>query len=235
MLARRAVDLFTVEMVEELLVAAIRLRRPQHVAPVLDTLDEILAGLGRPPVWAVTVGWIRLQLAVAAEDADGAAAVALGLNQIAALGGRQRAQCAAADRWARAFAGQVNPDDVMAAADGLVEGELPWEASRLVGHAAIRTTDATAARRMLERARELSSLDIAASEGKSEASLGGLSEREVEVARMVLAGGTYREIGVAPVHFPQDRRAPRRPHPHQAGRHDQGRVRGLAASPLRSL
>jgi DNA-binding CsgD family transcriptional regulator len=48
---------------------------------------------------------------------------------------------------------------------------------------------------MLERARELSSLDIAASEGRSEASLGGLSEREVEVARMVLAGGTYREIG----------------------------------------
>ena len=99
------------------------------------------------------MGWIRLQLAVVAEDADGAAAAALELNQIAAPGGRQRAQCAAATRWARAFAGQVDPDEVMAAADGLVEEELPREASRLVGHAAIRTTDATAARRMLERAR----------------------------------------------------------------------------------
>ena len=194
-LARRAVDLFTVEIAEELLVAAVRLRRPQHVAPVLDTLDQILGGLGRPPAWAVSVGWIRLQLAVAAEDADAAAAAAFELDQIGAPGGRQRAQCAAADRWARAVAGHVDPDGVMAAADGLVEGELPWEASRLVGHAAIRTTDASAARRMLERARELSSLDIAASEGRSETSLGGLSEREVEVARLVLDGATYREIG----------------------------------------
>ncbi len=194
-LARRAVDLFTVEIVEELLVAAVRLRRPQHVAPVLDTLDQIVAGLGRPPAWAVTVGWIRLQLAVSAEDADGAAAAAQELKQIAAPGGRQRAQCAAADRWARAFAGQVDPDDVMAAADGLVEGELPWEASRLVGHAAIRTTDASAARRLLERARDLSSAEVTSDQGRAETSLGGLSEREVEVARMVLAGGTYREIG----------------------------------------
>jgi DNA-binding CsgD family transcriptional regulator len=64
-----------------------------------------------------------------------------------------------------------------------------------VGQAAIRTTDAAAARRLLERARDLSSAEVVPAGGRAETQYGGLSEREVEVARMVLDGGTYREIG----------------------------------------
>jgi DNA-binding CsgD family transcriptional regulator len=48
---------------------------------------------------------------------------------------------------------------------------------------------------LLERARELSSAEVVSEKGRAESGHGGLSEREVEVARMVLAGGTYREIG----------------------------------------
>ena len=70
-LARRAVDLFLVEAVEELAVAATRLRRYRRVAPVLDALDGIVAALGHPVPWAISVGWIRLQVAIAAEDAAG--------------------------------------------------------------------------------------------------------------------------------------------------------------------
>jgi DNA-binding CsgD family transcriptional regulator len=199
-LARRAVDLFTVELVEELLVAATRLRRPARIAPVLDTVDGIVERLGRPPAWVVTVGWIRVQLAVAAEDAAAVAVAAQGIAAVcgtldARAGTRQRAQCAAARLWAEVLAGQVDPDAASTVAGELAEAELPWEGSRLVGQAAIRTTDPAAARRLLERARDLSSAEVAPAEGRAESQYGGLSEREVEVARMVLDGGTYREIG----------------------------------------
>jgi DNA-binding CsgD family transcriptional regulator len=209
-LARRAVDLFGLEPVEELLVAAARLRQHQRIGPVLDTLETIVDRLGRPAAWAAAVGWIRLQVAVAGEDAGAAAAAAGELATVVAGGPaapRQRAQATAADRWARALAGEVDPDAVAAAADQLVAVQLPWEASRLAGHAAVRTTDAAAARRLLERAREFTGAGTGAVtgagagagpatvEGRGGGSSGGLSDREVEVARLVLDGRTYREIG----------------------------------------
>ncbi|MBO0847759.1 MAG: helix-turn-helix transcriptional regulator, partial [Nocardioides sp.] len=73
--------------------------------------------------------------------------------------------------------------------------ELPWEASRLAGQAAIRTADAPLARRLLELARDLSSAEVATPDATADGKPAGLSEREVEVARLVLAGATYREIG----------------------------------------
>jgi len=199
-LARQAVDLFGLEPVEELLVAAARLRHHQRVAPVLDTLAQIVDRLGRPAGWEVPVGWIRLQLAVATEDA-GAATAAAGQLAATTVDGagpgtaRQRAQVAAAGRWARALAGEVDPEAVLAAAEDLAAAQLPWEASRLAGHAAIRTPDPAAARRLLERARELAGTDPLTVDGRAGPSYGGLSDREVEVAQLVLEGRTYREIG----------------------------------------
>jgi DNA-binding CsgD family transcriptional regulator len=198
-LARRAVDLSQLEAVEELLVAAARLRQQRRAAPVLATLTEAVAGLGRPPAWAVALGWTALQVAIAAEDTGAAEAAAAELDAVAAgavLGERQRAQCAAARVWARTLADDIDPDEADRAATDLAAAELPWEASRLAGQAAIRTDDPQAARRLLERARDLGpSAEAAAPATGADAVLSGLSEREVEVARLVLAGRTYREIG----------------------------------------
>jgi DNA-binding CsgD family transcriptional regulator len=193
-LARRTVDLFTAEAVEELAVAATRLRRQARVAAVLDSLDSIVARLGSPPPWAVTVGWIRVQVAVAEENTAGVV-TAVGAMPEPPARTRQAAQRSAARLWAEVLAGAVVEDAVTAAADELAAAELPWEASRLVGQAAIRTTDPALARRLLERARDLSSAEVTPAAGKAETQYSGLSEREVEVARMVLAGDTYREIG----------------------------------------
>ncbi|MFV2019605.1 LuxR C-terminal-related transcriptional regulator [Micromonospora sp. LOL_023] len=194
-LARRAVDLFQVEVVEELLVAAARLRHHQRITPVIDELDGIVDRLGRPAAWAVSIGWIRLQIAVVGEDAAAAAAAAARLGAIDPDGQRQQAQCRAAARWADTLTGEVDADAVLSDAADLAAAELPWESSRLIGHAAIRTTDASAARRLLERARDLSRVEVAANDTQPDASRGGLSDREVEVARLVLAGRTHREIG----------------------------------------
>lgn len=193
-LARRAVDLLALEPVEELLVAAARLRQPHRITPVADALEAIVDRLGRPPVWTVSAGWTRLHVAVAVEDAAGAADAARALAGVAAPGPRQRAQVTAAGHWARALAGEVDPDAVLAAAEALAAADLPWEASRLAGHAAIRTTDAGGARRLLERARELAGPEPGGG-GAGAPARGGLSEREVEVAQLVLAGRTHKEIG----------------------------------------
>jgi DNA-binding NarL/FixJ family response regulator len=194
-LARRAVDLFHAEVLEELAVAAARLRQQHRIAPVLDTLDEIVGKLGDPPAWAITAAWTRLQLAIAAEDAKAATAIATSLPDTTAP--RQQAQQTAAARWAEVLAGDVDPDAVLAAADTLATHDLPWEASRLSGQAAIRTTDPAAARRLLEHARELSQPEAASTPATPAAAERptGLSEREAEVARLVLAGRTHRDIG----------------------------------------
>jgi DNA-binding CsgD family transcriptional regulator len=202
MLARRTVDVSHVECVEELAVAAARLRHRVRMEPVLDLLEAMVARLGQP--WQVAVAWVRLQVAIAEEDPATAAVVGRRLGTVCAPrpgsghaggGRRQAAQCAASAQWTRVLGGDVDADAAITVGDQLAAAELPWEGSRLVGQAAIRTTDAAAARRLLEHARELSSAEVGPAEAKATSQYGGLSEREVEVARMVLAGGTHREIG----------------------------------------
>ena len=78
------------------------------------------------------------------------------------------------------------------AASALAGRGLAWDASRLAGQAAIRADDATVARRLLEQARELHRQTDTAAPGAAEV---GLSDREVEIARFVVDGLTYKEIG----------------------------------------
>ncbi len=203
-LARRAVDLFHVEVVEELAVAAARLHHPQRIEPVLALLEQYLAGLGGPTAWARALGWTRLQMAVAADDATLADAAADRLERTGSGPGGPDARTGAARVWASVVSGTVDETAVTSAVDGLAGLDLPWEASRLAGQAAINSTDATAARRLLERARELSSPEARGSApsgptpgvtSDAQGARAGLSEREVEVARLVLEGRTHREIG----------------------------------------
>jgi DNA-binding CsgD family transcriptional regulator len=174
-LARQAVDLWQLEAVEELLVAAARLRQRRRIEPVLAALDEVVT-----PAWRPALGWLRVQVAIADNDQETVAS-----QQIPGVLGE------AATLWATVLAGDAaDPDTVVDLTERLAERQLPWEASRLAGQAAITTTDPAAARRLLERARELSEPDKAVS-----AETSGLSERELDVARMVVAGSTHREIG----------------------------------------
>ncbi len=175
-LARRAVDLWQLEAVEELLVAAARLKHRRRIEPVIAALEEVV-----PPAWRPSLGWLRVQVAVADGDP---AAVAEHAGMPGVLGD-------AARMWAAVLGGEpVAPDAVHDLTERLADRQLPWEASRLAGQAAITTTDPAAARRLLERARELSEPEAAAGPAAA-----GLSERELDVARMVLAGSTHKEIG----------------------------------------
>ncbi len=201
LLVRRTVDLWQLEQLEELAVAGVRLRQEHRTEPVLAVLEEALAGLGRPPAWEAAMAWLRLQCAVVREDAAAAEEAAGRLGRAVpapAPGGppdglrRARAQAGAAECWSRAVRGDVDADAVVEAGTRLVAAELPWEASRLAGQAAIRSADPVVARRLLERARELAAGGPPERSGAPDIVL---SEREREVAELVRAGRTHREIG----------------------------------------
>ena len=78
------------------------------------------------------------------------------------------------------------------AVDQLVAVGDAWEASRLLGQTALDHPDPAAARSLLERARSLVAEPVSGADGLVAA---GLSERESDVARLVVEGRTYKEIG----------------------------------------
>lgn len=195
-LARRTVDLFAVEPVEELVLAAARLDQHRRA----DVLVADLAAAAPPGVamWRSALAWMALQVAVVGDDAaaaDDAASRLAASAELPTAGPRQRAQATAGRAWADALAGDIDAETVLDAVEALViDAELPWEGGRLAGQAAVRTADPRVARRLLERARDLSgALDHPTPAAVADTT--AVSERELEVARLVLAGRTHREIG----------------------------------------
>ena len=128
---------------------------------------------------------------------------------------RYAAAVAAAGReWLRSLAGDVDADAVEAAARGLHAAGLGWEGGRLAGQAAIRTRDRKAMKALLGCARALQGgteppaapseavpggaqpvRRVKVPEQTTENSIGAISDREREVAELVLSGLTYKQIG----------------------------------------
>jgi DNA-binding CsgD family transcriptional regulator len=132
---------------------------------------------------------------------------------------------AAAPHWVRLLDAEVDADAVEAAARGLHAVGMAWEGGKLAGQAAIRTRDRKAMTALLGCARALQSSGPAArstplhpSDAEAESDTrpsgmpvvaaaepapepggegdgGPLSEREREVAALVLEGLTYKQIG----------------------------------------
>ncbi len=195
LLLRQPVSPFAVEPTAELVICAHRLGAGARVAPVVAELEAVSADL---PLWAMVLDWLLLQAAVAADDSDAVAARARAVGTRPAPGPRLVALAPAASAWLAVLAGEVHEDQVADAADGLVAAGLVWEASRLVGQAAIRTTDGTLARTLLERARDVKGLLPAERDPDAEATPvppSVLSERELEVGALVVDGLTHKEIG----------------------------------------
>ena len=104
------------------------------------------------------------------------------------------------------LSGDVDTDGVVAVAEQLTAVGLGWDGSRLAGQAAARATEPRARSVLLSCARSLADgagcetappvpVPRPAGEGTSPVATGALSDREREVARLVVAGQTYREIG----------------------------------------
>ncbi|PNI07084.1 LuxR family transcriptional regulator [Arthrobacter sp. AFG7.2] len=210
-----AVDLFSLLPWGELLIAAARLRESRRVTPYLKDAWDLLERLGNPPLWAVPVHWSAVQAALLNESPADLAPHAAALARAAGQSHLAAVLAAAGKAWVTVLAERFRPDDVETAARGLGGVGMPWEGARLAGHAAARAGERKDMVRLLSCARDLHPQGTSVAPGAAAASPesrnppateaghglqpdgGGLSEREKEVARLVLDGKTYREIGEA--------------------------------------
>ena len=210
-IVRHPVDLFTLLPLAELIIAAARLGDHDRLAPYVQQARSLLAQLGDPPLWTALLHWSGFHAAVILDQLTVAAEHSAAL---AAGAGHSRyglVASAAAESWLEVLAGRVDAVKVEAAARGLHSAGLSWDAARLTGQAAIRTPDRKAMVTLLDCARLYQGRPVAqkgatAAEGQpageTAAAAGGnaddtgrLSGREQQVAELVLAGLTYRQIG----------------------------------------
>ncbi len=154
-IVRHPVDLFVLQQLGELSIAATRLRESSWVAPHLAEAAALLDRLGNPAIWAAPLHWSGLQAAILVESREDAARHAAALEAAAGASRYAAAMAAAAPHWVGMLDAQVDADAVEAAARGLHAVGLAWEGGKLAGQAAIRTRDRKAMSALLGTARAL--------------------------------------------------------------------------------
>ncbi|TQJ33782.1 LuxR C-terminal-related transcriptional regulator [Arthrobacter sp. SLBN-122] len=208
-----SVDLYNLLPWGELLIAAARLRETRRVAHYLEEAWRLLGRLGEPALWAVPLHWAGVQAALLNESPADLAPHATALARASAHSQLAAVLATAGKAWVSVLAGRFRTSDVEGAARLLGAVGMPWEGARLAGHAAARADERRDMMRLLSCARDLhpqgspaGGMSGAAIQTGTAAENGGrahqpdgsgLSEREKEVARLVLEGKTYREIGEA--------------------------------------
>lgn len=209
-LAEYAVDLFSLLPLGELWMAAARMGQQDRLAPMLENAFAILGELGDPPTWSVPLHWAGVHAGILANDPAAVAPHGQALAAAAAQSPFARALAGAGRTWLRVLAGQVDPDEVAVAARGLAQFGLTSDATRLAGQAALQADDARASGLMLQLARDLKlaaadTVDEGAADAADPATAdlratrrapsSPLSDREREVAELLLLGMPYRDIG----------------------------------------
>lgn len=200
-LLRRRFDIYLYPFLGELMLAGVRVGAAdsveRHFAAALAGLER----LGSPPLWATLLHWSGVQRGILLGRPD-----QLVPHARALLAGARHspfaAQLAAAGRtWTDVLAGRVDAAAVETAAQALAGRGLAWDGARLAAHGAARTDDRQAAAQLLACARDLHPKQLLGTETSGGDQPVGtpdgtsLSARELEVARLVLQGKTYVEIG----------------------------------------
>jgi DNA-binding CsgD family transcriptional regulator len=185
------VELFNLLPLGELAVAAARLGESHRVAGHLAEADRLLTSLGDPPAWTVLLHWYRLQAAILTDDQDTARQHAAHLDACRPAGTYAVAFADAAAVWLDVLAGRADPEPVVAASRTLSLAGLTWDAARLAGQAAIRTSDRKAMALLLDSARAMQDRGTRPEQATVQHLL---SAREREVGALVLAGMTYKQI-----------------------------------------
>jgi len=187
-------DLMSLPAYGEVMVAAARLGAHERVREARVTRDRILQDFRDVTVVEVARCWTDLQIAVLADTASSPTGLTDRLEALAGLPGRLGYLVSAMITWCAALERKAPPADIETAGRRLQEIGWRWEATRLVGAAALRLDDGQAAKELLATARELRAAQTQA--GTEAAPLSAkLSARELEVAELMVGGNTYKEIG----------------------------------------
>ncbi|MCW3765246.1 helix-turn-helix transcriptional regulator [Paenarthrobacter ureafaciens] len=201
-----SVDLYSLLPWGEVLVTAARLRESHRVSHYLHGAWDLLERLGNPPLWSVPLHWAAVQAALLSESPADLAPHAAALVRASEHSHYAGVLADGGKAWVSVLAGRFAAADVETAARGLAAVGMPWEGARLAGHAAARADERRDMVKLLACARDIhpqGGQAPAETHEESPASAApapepnGLSAREIEVARLMLEGKTYREIGEA--------------------------------------
>ncbi|NMN99118.1 LuxR family transcriptional regulator [Nocardiaceae bacterium YC2-7] len=208
-----SVDLFTLLPLGELWLAAIRVDDEARIAHLIYEAGQLLARLDDPPAWASTFHWYGVQAALLSEDP---AALIPHATALKAAAQKRRASVAndqyaaalatAGRTWLHVLQGDFAPVEVEQCARTLATLGLSWDGARLASEAALRASNTASATALLQVARSLRQsprrvpptvrTEVGAAVRTLPTSSGGpLSDREGEVADLLVLGLTYREVG----------------------------------------
>lgn len=206
-LAEHSVDLFMLLPLGELWVAAARLRQVDPLRHTLDEAFRLLESLGNPALWSVPLHWAGVHAGILASSPQSITPHAQALSAAAGDSALARVLSGAGRTWLRVLADQVEVVEVTVAARSLASVGLTSDATRLAGQAALQAPDGRVSGAMLQLARDLK---LGAGPGETPvpepaAGVGAaphrpptgsaLSDREREVAELLLLGMPYRDIG----------------------------------------
>jgi DNA-binding CsgD family transcriptional regulator len=207
-LADYSLDLFALLPLGELWVAAARMRHVDQLQHTLGQAFTLLNSLGNPTLWSSALHWAGVHAAILANSPESVAPHGQALSAAAAHSTFAHTLSGVGRTWLRVLAGQVDADDVNAAARSLAHVGLTSDATRLAGQAALQTPDARVSGAMLQVARDLkvgvgfgetvsgeAALEAAAPAPRHASPGSPLSDREREVAELLLLGMPYRDIG----------------------------------------
>lgn len=208
-LSEHSVDLFSLFPLAELWVAAARVHQLDRLRHPLADAFGLLESLGNPLLWSVPLHWAGVHAGILANDPGAVAPHGQALTAAAARSPFAKALAGAGRTWLRVLANHVDVDEVTAAARALAQYGLTWDATRLASQAALQTPDGRISGAMLQVARDLKlnaagddepvevadSTSSVAHAGAVQPPFSRLSEREREVAELLLQGMQYRDIG----------------------------------------
>ncbi|KUH97545.1 isoniazid response ATPase/transcriptional regulator IniR [Mycobacterium sp. IS-3022] len=208
-LAEYSTDLFSLLPLGELWVAASRMRQVDRLQHAIDEAFALLGSLGDPMLWSAPLHWAGVHAGILANAPDAVAPHGQALTAAAGHSPFAKTLATAGRTWLRVLANHVDVDEVTTAARLLAQVGLTWDATRLAGQAALQTPDGRVSGAMLQLARDLKQtvavdeaprVDHAATPaapraGTSRPTSSRLSDREREVAELLLLGMPYRDIG----------------------------------------
>ena len=206
-LAEYSVDLFSLLPLGELWVAAARMRQIDRLAHTLDEAFALLTSLGNPVLWSVPLHWAGVHAGILANSPESVAPHGHALTASAGTSAFAKALAGGGRTWLRVLANHVDAGEVTAAARSLSQFGLTSDATRLAGQAALQTPDGRVSGAMLQLARDLKltaasddgpgveSVPATAPTGPPRQQSSRLSDREREVAELLLLGMPYRDIG----------------------------------------
>lgn len=209
-LLRARIDLFTLIPLGEFAVAAARLGEYDAVRTHMQDAERLLADLGQPALWSTSLQWSALHAAISLGSPEELTVHARALRAAAAHSPLAARLAHAGRVWTEVLTGVVDADAIEEAATGLAAVGFAWDGARLASLGASKSDDRRVIARLLACARQLHPRErvevapapvVATESGptpivaRPTETKSILSEREREVAALVLQGKTYAEIG----------------------------------------